>query len=64
MSNTYKIEVVDGSLVILIPDVAKAMKDAQPSKTGKSKVVATTHGFTNISTPGGTVSISLNAICR
>ena len=47
----YKIDIVDGNLVIVVPVSAAILKDAPASKTGKSKVVASTHGFTNVSTP-------------
>ncbi len=50
-----------GDLLVLTIDCSKAMRDAAgPSKTGKTKVLATTHGFTNYNGIG----LSLNATVR
>ena len=47
-----------GDTLVITIDTSKAARDkAQPSKSGKTKVLATTGGFTRI----GDVSISLNA---
>lgn len=47
-----------GDLLTLTIDVSKAARDAaQPSKSGKTKILATTSGFTRF----GDVSVSLNA---
>jgi hypothetical protein len=49
---------IKGDLLILTIDVSKATKDAaQPSKSGKTKLIATTSGFTGF----GDVKVSLNA---
>jgi hypothetical protein len=49
---------VKGDLLILTIDIsAKAKEAAQPSKSGKTKVLATTSGFTGF----GDVKVSLNA---
>ena len=59
----YKIDMVEGNLVIVIADVASAIAKATPSKSGKSKVVATTGGFTSVTIPKiGTVKVGLNVI--
>lgn len=48
-----------GDHLILTVDLsAKAQKQARPSSTGKTKVIATTNGFVNY----GDVKVSLNAI--
>ena len=52
---------VKGDLLILTIDVSAAtLAKAEPSKSGKTKVVATTHGFTNL----GAVGVSLNVTTR
>lgn len=49
---------VKGDTLVLTIDISKAAKDAaQPSKSGKTKVLATTSGFTGF----GDVKVSLNA---
>lgn len=49
---------VKGDLLILTINIGQAAKDAaQPSKSGKTKVLATTSGFTGF----GDVKVSLNA---
>lgn len=49
---------IKGDKLILTIDVSKAAKDAAaPSKTGKTRILATTGGFTRF----GDVSVSLNA---
>lgn len=49
---------VEGDKLILTIDVSKAaLANAQPSSTGKTLCVATTHGFARF----GDVSVSLNA---
>lgn len=55
-------EVKNDKLVVTI-DVSKAVLDAaEPSKTGKSHIVAGTSGFIAVQTPAGPVRLSLNAI--
>ena len=50
-----------GDQLVLTIDISKAMQDAaQPSKSGKTRVLATTHGFTSVEGVG----ISLNANVR
>ena len=49
---------IKGDKLILTIDVsAAAMQAAQPSKSGKTRVLASTNGFTRF----GEVSVSLNA---
>lgn len=49
---------IKGETLVLTIDISKAAKDAaQPSKSGKTKVLATTSGFTGF----GDVKVSLNA---
>lgn len=49
---------VKGDKLVLTIDISKAARDqAQPSKTGKTMILATTGGFTRF----GDVAISLNA---
>lgn len=49
---------IKGDLLVLTIDVSKATKDAAlPSKSGKTKIIATTSGFTGF----GDVKVSLNA---
>lgn len=50
--------VVNGDKLILTIDLSKAAREAaQPSKSGKSRILATTSGFTGY----GDVKVSLNA---
>ena len=56
-----KIEIVDGNIVVVIPCNKETFGKAQLSASGKTKVLATTHGFTGIMTPAGNVKLSLNA---
>lgn len=47
-----------GDLLVLTIDVSKAARDAaKDSKSGKSKILATTSGFTGF----GDIKVSLNA---
>ena len=49
---------IKGDLLILTIDISKtAQEAAKPSKSGKTKVLATTSGFTGF----GDVKVSLNA---
>ena len=52
-----EMNIVNGKLVITIDVSDKAIAAARDSKTGKSKIVASTCGFTRV----GPVSVSLNA---
>lgn len=48
---------VEGDKLVITIDVSKAAREgAEPSKSGKTKVLATTSGFTRI----GDVGLSLN----
>lgn len=49
-------------LVICIPVTKAAFSDAQASKSGKTKVLATTHGFASFATPNGLARVSLNVV--
>lgn len=52
---------IDGNKLILTIDIsAEKLAAAEPSKSGKTKVVASTHGFTNL----GNVGVSLNVTTR
>jgi hypothetical protein len=54
---------VQGNKLIIEVDVAAdTLKKALPSSSGKSRVVATTHGF--IGVDGAPVRVSLNVITR
>lgn len=57
---------IDGNVLHITIAVDKATLDAaQPSKSGKTKVVATTSGFLNLGLPGGKVlGLSLNATTK
>lgn len=52
----YDAKIQDGKLVIIVDVSEKALAAAEPSKSGKSKVVATTRGFTGF----GKVKLSMN----
>lgn len=58
------VEVKGDKLVITIDVSADAIKSAAPSQSGKSRVVASTRGFANYSTPHGVVGLSLNATTK
>jgi len=56
---------INGDTLIITIDISKAaFKDAPNSASGKSRVVASTHGFTNYTTPNGTLGLSLNATTK
>ena len=61
-----KHEIVDGNKLCIVIDISpEALAKAEPSKSGKTKVVASTHGFLNIGLPGGKVlGLSLNATTK
>lgn len=49
---------IKGDTLVLTIDVSKAARDAAaPSKSGKTKILATTSGFTGF----GDIKVSLNA---
>jgi hypothetical protein len=53
---------VQGDKLVITIDVSKAAREkAVPSSSGKTNVIATTRGFTGVSTPDGLVKLSLNA---
>ena len=52
-------------LAIAIPVDDAILAGAPPSKSGKTKIVASTNGFTSIGLPGGkVVQLSLNATTK
>ena len=56
---------IKGDKLVITLDVSKAAIDAaQPSASGKTKVVASTRGFSTYATPHGNVSLSLNATTK
>lgn len=51
---------IEGDKLVITIDVSKAaLEAAEPSKSGKTKVLASTGGFTGY----GAVKLSLNATC-
>lgn len=49
---------IEGDKLVLTIDISKAAREAaQPSKSGKTKILATTSGFTGY----GDVKVSVNA---
>ncbi len=57
MANVIKGE-LKGDLLTLVIDCSKEARDAaEPSKSGKTRILATTSGFTRF----GDVSVSVNA---
>lgn len=53
---------LEGDKLVITLDVGKGAFDAAtPSTSGKTKVIASTRGFTGVSTPLGIVKVSLNA---
>ena len=61
-----KYEIVDGNKLCIVIDISSAaLAAAQPSASGKSKVVASTHGNKAIGLPGGTVlNLGVNAYIK
>ena len=59
-----KIEYIDNQIVVIIPVSKDLYAKAPPSKSGKTRVLSTTNGFTSVMTPAGPVSLSLNATVR
>lgn len=51
--------VVDNALILRIPMSPEALAQARPSKTGKTKLLATTNGFTAVPGADG-IKIGLN----
>jgi hypothetical protein len=58
------VEIKGDKLVITIDVSKEAFDKAPPSSSGKTKVVASTHGFANYVTPHGSLGLSLNATCK
>jgi hypothetical protein len=58
------IKVNGDKLVITIDISAEAFKSAPASASGKTRVVASTHGFANYVTPNGSLGLSLNATTK
>lgn len=54
------VKIENGKMVITIDVSAEAVKNAQPSKSGKTRIVASTNGFTNY----GNVGLSLNCTTK
>jgi hypothetical protein len=61
-----KYEIVDGNKLCIVIDISPAaLAAAQASKSGKSKVVASTHGNKAIGLPGGAVlCLGVNAYMK
>lgn len=59
-----KVEYKAGVLTITIPCGEKEIKAAQMSKSGKSKMVATTSGFVPVEGAPEGVRLSLNLIAK
>lgn len=51
-------EIRDGKLVIICDVDAKTVAGAEPSKSGKSRVVASTHGFTRLAAFGVSLNVT------
>ena len=64
--HTMKYEIVDGNKLCIMIDISPAaLAAAQPSASGKSKVVASTHGNKAIGLPGGAViNLGVNAYIK
>ena len=61
-----KYEIVDGNKLCIVIDISpEAQKAALPSASGKTKVVASTHGTKAIGLPGGAVlHLGVNAYIK
>lgn len=56
---------INGDKLVITIDISpEAFKTAPPSTSGKSRVVASTHGFANYVTPNGSLGLSLNATTK
>ena len=55
-----KTEIKDGMLIITIPVSADAIRNARPSATGKTRIVASSGGFKGIDGAPGGAALSLN----
>ena len=58
MNDAYEIKILGDKMIITIDISKESLDAAQPSKSGKSKIVAGTGGFQKI----GPVKVSLNVI--
>jgi hypothetical protein len=61
-----KFEIVEGNKLVVVIDISKeALAAAAPSASGKSKVVASTHGNKAIGLPDGRVMhLGINAYMK
>lgn len=57
-------EIKGDKLVITVDCSKAAFEAAVPSTSGKTKVVASTRGFTGIQTPNGVLQISANVTTK
>lgn len=56
---------INGDKMVITIDISKgAFEGAKPSTSGKTKVLASSHGFANYSTDHGVVGLSLNATTK
>ena len=56
---------VDGDKLVITVDISpKAMKAAKPSKSGKTRVIASTNGFQKLDSGRENISVGLNVICK
>jgi hypothetical protein len=61
MTHNIQTEIRDGKLVITVDVSENAIAEAPASKTGKSRIVASTGGFVEL---GNGLSIGLNVITK
>ena len=56
---------IEGNTLIIELDISpEAVKAAKPSATGKTRLVASTHGVLPIATPNGMVTLALNLMTK
>jgi hypothetical protein len=59
--NTHMETKIDGDKLIIVLDIsASTIQSARPSASGKTRLVASSHGAVPIETPHGKLSLSLN----
>lgn len=64
-ASAMNIKTSNGKLIIEVDVSPSTLKGAPMSSTGKSRVVASTHGFTGVALDSGAqVKVSLNVITR
>lgn len=61
MSKNINTTIEGNQLVIRMDVSAKALADARPSSSGKTRIVASTEGNIKIDTPNGVVTVGINA---